>query len=252
MHPGNSIELRAVAVGYPRHKIPTLKEWVVRGITGNRPDEFFWALRDVTLEVKQGEAFGIIGRNGAGKSTLLRVAAGIIVPTEGEALVRGSIAPLIELGTGFDGELTGIENIFFNGALLGRSRAYMTRRLDAIVNFAGLGAFIDEPLRTYSTGMVARLAFSIATTVDADTVLLDEILSVGDASFQEQCNERIRDFHSSGATLVLVSHDLKSIRTWCSRVAWIEQGIVRLIGRAEEVIDAYERSVHPTSSAALM
>jgi ABC-2 type transport system ATP-binding protein len=248
MHPANSIELHAVAVGYPRHKIPTLKEWVVRGLTGKRPDEVFWALRDATLDVKRGEALGIIGRNGAGKSTLLRTAAGIIVPTEGEVLLRGSVAPLIELGTGFDGELSGIENIFFNGALLGRSRAYMTRRLDAIVDFAGLGAFIDAPLRTYSTGMVARLAFAIATTVDADVVLLDEILSVGDASFRERCDERIRHFHRSGATIVLVSHDLQSVRALCSRTAWIEQGILRLVGRTEDVIDAYERSLHPQTS----
>jgi len=248
MHPANSIELHAVGVGYPRHKIPTLKEWVVRGLTGRRPDEFFWALRDVTLDVKRGEALGIIGDNGAGKSTLLRCAAGIIVPTEGEVSIRGSVAPLIELGTGFDGELTGIENIFFNGALLGRSRAYMTRRLSAIVDFAGLGAFIDAPLRTYSTGMVARLAFAVATTVDADIILLDEILSVGDASFREKCDERIREFHRSGATLVLVSHDLQAIRAWCSRTAWIEHGRMRLAGRTDDVIDAYQRALHPVAA----
>ena len=170
------------------------------------------------------------------------------MPTEGEVSIRGSVAPLIELGTGFDGELTGIENIFFNGALLGRSRAYMTRRLSAIVDFAGLGAFIDSPLRTYSTGMVARLAFAVATTVDADIILLDEILSVGDASFRERCDERIREFHRSGATIVLVSHDLQSIRSLCSRAAWIERGVVRLLGNTDDVIDAYQRSLHPVAA----
>ena len=243
----DSIEFRSVSVGYATHKIPTLKEWVVRAVTGRKPDEFFWALKDVSLEVKGGETLGIIGRNGAGKSTLLRVAAGIISPTSGETLTYGSVAPLIELGTGFDGELSGIENIFFNGALLGRSRAYMTGRLAEIVDFAGLGASIDAPLRTYSTGMVARLAFSIATTIDADIVLLDEILSVGDASFREKCDDRIRQFRDSGATIVLVSHELKSVAELCSRVVWVSDGRIRAIGRATEVIDAYNRSIHPAA-----
>jgi len=245
MQADTSIEFVDVSVGYPTHKIPTLKEWVVRGMTGRRTDEYFWALRAVTFELNRGDALGIIGRNGAGKSTLLRVAAGIIQPTIGEVYARGSVAPLIELGTGFDGELSGVENIFFNGALLGRSRVYMTQRLPEIVDFAGLGALIDAPLRTYSTGMVARLAFAIATTIDADIVLLDEILSVGDASFRERCDERIRGFRAKGATIVLVSHDLESIRQLCSRVAWVDEGRIRCAGHAGEVIDAYTRSLHP-------
>lgn len=248
MQPGNAIEFREVSVGYPTHKIPTLKEWVVRGVTGRRPDEFSWALRDVSFEVKCGDTLGIIGRNGAGKSTLLRVAAGIIVPTSGEASTRGSVAPLIELGTGFDGELSGIENIFFNGALLGRSKQYMTRRLDEIVDFAGLGASIDAPLRTYSTGMVARLAFAIATTIDADIVLLDEILSVGDAAFRERCDERIRGFRDSGSTILLVSHDLEAVHNLCSRAVWVAEGTLRAAGRVDEVIGAYTASLHPASA----
>ena len=242
-----SIEFHDVSVGYPTHKIPTLKEWVVRHATGRKPNEYFWALRDVTLNVKRGEALGIIGRNGAGKSTLLRVAAGIIPPTKGEAITYGGVAPLIELGTGFDGELSGIENVFFNGALLGRSRAYMTRRLDEIVDFAGLGPSIDAPLRTYSTGMVARLAFAIATTIDADVVLLDEILAVGDASFRERCGERIKRFRDSGATIVLVSHDLEAVAELCDAAVWVADGRVCATGRAADVIDQYTRSLHPVA-----
>jgi ABC-type polysaccharide/polyol phosphate transport system ATPase subunit len=239
-----AIDFRGVSVGYPAHKIPTLKEWIVRGVTRSKPKEFFWALRDVSLQVRRGEALGIIGPNGAGKSTLLRVAAGIIPPTRGETLTYGSIAPLIELGTGFDGELSGIENIFFNGALLGRSRAYMNSRLPDIVDFAGLGDSIDAPLRTYSTGMTARLAFAIATTIDADIVLLDEILSVGDASFRERCADRIKYFRNSGATIVLVSHDLEAVGELCARVVWVGKGQIHAVGRADEVIDAYTQSLH--------
>ena len=245
MQAGNAIEFREVSVGYPAHKVPTLKEWVVRTATGRRPDEFFWALRGISFEVNRGDTLGIIGRNGAGKSTLLRVAAGIIAPTRGEASTRGSVAPLIELGTGFDGELSGIENIFFNGALLGRSRQYMTRRLDEIVDFAGLGQSIDSPLRTYSTGMIARLAFAIATTIDADIVLLDEILSVGDAAFREKCDERIRGFRDGGSTILLVSHDLEAVHSLCSRAIWIADGTLRAAGRTDEVIAAYNASLHP-------
>ncbi|MGZ7081464.1 MAG: ABC transporter ATP-binding protein, partial [Thermoanaerobaculia bacterium] len=179
----------------------------------------------------------------------LRVAGGIITPTRGEAITFGTVAPLIELGTGFDGELSGIENVFFNGALLGRSRVYMKRRLDEILDFAALGPSIDAPLRTYSTGMVARLAFAIATTIDADVVLLDEILAVGDASFREKCDEKIRRFRESGATIVLVSHDLVAVSDLCARTLWVAGGRVRAIGRTDEVIEAYNRSIHTATAA---
>jgi ABC-type polysaccharide/polyol phosphate transport system ATPase subunit len=236
----NRVELQNVSVRYPAQRIPTLKEWIVRS-RAKRPAAVD-ALSDITLAVEAGEAFGIIGGNGAGKSTLLRVIAGIIPPSRGEVVTRGALAPIIELGTGFDGELSGRENVFFNGSLLGRSRAFMKSCEDEIIDFAGLAAHIDSPLRTYSTGMVARLAFSIATTIHAEIVLLDEVLAVGDASFREKCSERIRGFHSNGATLVLVSHDLESVRELCSRAAWLENGVMRAIGPAEEVIAAYEGS----------
>lgn len=233
----NRVELRNVGVRYPAQRIPTLKEWIVRSRAA-RPAAVD-ALRDITLSVEAGEAFGIIGSNGAGKSTLLRVVGGIIPPDRGEVVTRGTLAPIIELGTGFDGELSGRENVFFNGSLLGRSRAFMKRCEDEILDFSGLAPHIDAPLRTYSTGMVARLAFAIATTIEAEIVLLDEVLAVGDAAFREKCAERIRGFHSGGATIVLVSHELQSVRDLCSRAAWLEKGELRAIGPAEEVIAAY-------------
>jgi ABC-type polysaccharide/polyol phosphate transport system ATPase subunit len=170
----------------------------------------------------------------------LRVIAGIIAPSRGEVVTRGALAPIIELGTGFDGELSGRENVFFNGSLLGRSRAFMRRCEEEIIDFSGLAPHIDAPLRTYSTGMIARLAFAIATTIDAEIVLLDEVLAVGDAEFREKCSERIRGFHSNGATIVFVSHDLESVRDLCSRAAWVDHGQLRALGPAGEVIAAYE------------
>jgi len=181
--------------------------------------------------------------NGAGKSTLLRVAAGIIVPSEGVAVRRGTVAPVMELGTGFEAELSGRENIFFNGALLGFSRPYMRARLDDIVAFSGIEPFIDAPLRTYSTGMVARLAFAVATAVEAETVLLDEILAVGDAAFRQQCVARIERFVRTGATVVVVSHDLEPLETLCSRALWVGEGRIVADGAAADVIARYRQSI---------
>ncbi|HEX7831817.1 MAG TPA: ABC transporter ATP-binding protein [Thermoanaerobaculia bacterium] len=244
----NRIEYRDVSVRYPTARIPTLKEWVVRAAAARPPAAD--ALRDVTFSIAAGEAFGIIGGNGAGKSTLLRVAAGIIPPTNGEAITRGRVAPIIELGTGFEGELSGRENVFFNGALLGRSKKFMKSVVDEIIDFSGIAASIDQPLRTYSTGMVARLAFAIATTIEADIVLLDEVLSVGDAEFRERSEERIRRFHERGATLLLVSHDLTAIERICTRAAWLEKGQLRMLGDATEVVQAYQGLKVPKPHAA--
>ena len=245
----SSVICHKVSVSYPSQKAPSLKEWALRR---NVDVKGFQALTDVSFTLEPGEAFGIIGGNGAGKSTLLRVIAGIIPPTRGEVITRGVLAPIIELGTGFDGELSGRENIYFNGSLLGRSRDFMRRCEEEIIDFSGIADFIDAPLRTYSTGMIARLAFAVATTVDAEIVLLDEVLAVGDASFREKCEERIRRFHETGATIVLVSHDLKSVRELCERAAWIDHGRVVTIGEANEVVDAYERGLHalPAPAAA--
>lgn len=235
-----AIELRGVSVDYRLHRIRSLKEFTVRKVKRRLDDSRVHALRDVTLSIAPGESVGIIGSNGAGKSTLLRVAAGIITPSAGVTVSRGTMAPLLELGTGFEVELSGRENIFFNGALLGRSHKQMQAHLDEIISFSGLERFIDAPLRTYSTGMTARLAFSIATAVDAETILLDEILAVGDASFRERCDERIQRFVNAGSTVMVVSHELAVIRRLCKRTIWMSQGSVLADGETNGIIDRYE------------
>jgi ABC-2 type transport system ATP-binding protein len=237
----NVLELEGVSVRYRERRIRSLKEAAIRRLTRDARPGFFHALRDVNLAVARGEAVGVVGPNGAGKSTLLRVAAGIITPSSGVAVSRGSVAPVLELGTGFEAELSGRENIFFNGALLGCSRAYMRRRVDDVIAFSGLEPFIDAPLRTYSTGMVARLAFAVATSVDAETVLLDEIFAVGDAAFRAQCYARIAQFVRGGATVVVVSHELEPLESLCTRVLRIEQGAIVADGAAADVIAHYRR-----------
>ena len=234
-----ALEIEGVTVTFPTARVPSLKEWVVRALRGRRRVDRFSAVRGVSLWVDRGECVGVIGSNGAGKSTLLRVAAGVIVPSEGYALVRGTVAPLIELGTGFDHELSGRENIYFNGALLGRSERAMREREAEIVAFSGLAEFIEIPLRAYSTGMIARLAFSIATAVDSDVVLLDEILSVGDSAFQQRCVERILGFRDRGCAMLLVSHDASAIAQLSDRVIWLDEGVKRMDGAPRDVIDAY-------------
>jgi ABC-2 type transport system ATP-binding protein len=239
----NVIELQGVSVRYREKKIPSLKEAVIRRMTSPREDGYFYSLHDVSLAIRAGESVGIIGANGAGKSTLLRVAAGIIKPSSGVAISRGTIAPVLELGTGFEFELSGRENILFNGALLGFSRGYMREREADIIAFSGLEPFIDSPLRTYSTGMTARLAFAVATAIQAETVLLDEVLSVGDATFQLQCQARLERFVSSGATIVIVSHSLPTIESMCTRGIWISEGRVMADGPVAEVAAQYQKAV---------
>ena len=242
MRSSPAIEFRNVTMRYrlPSRRIPTLKEWAIQRLTANLRYNDFLALQEVTFSADGGETLGIIGANGAGKSTLLRVAAGILAPSAGEAVVRGWVAPIIELGTGFDLELSGRENIFFNGALLGRSRAEMRRRFDEIVEFSALADFIDMPLRAYSTGMVARLAFAVATTVDADIYLLDEVLAVGDESFGARCAERIERFRRDGGTILLVSHSLPTVERLCREALWLHEGRVMARGPAAEVIGQYQ------------
>jgi ABC-type polysaccharide/polyol phosphate transport system ATPase subunit len=241
-----AIEFRDVSLRYrllAERGIVTLKEWVIRRLTTGMTYQELSALAGVSFEVESGRALGIIGHNGAGKSTLLRIAGGILAPSDGEAVVRGRIAPIIELGLGFEGELSGRENIFFNGALLGRSRNEMQERLDEIVDFSELGEFIEQPIRTYSTGMVARLAFAIATTVDAHILLLDEVLSVGDEHFRRKCQERIDSFRRAGVTILVVSHDLPAVEKLCDDVLWLEHGVARQSGPAAEVVPAYRTSM---------
>jgi ABC-type polysaccharide/polyol phosphate transport system ATPase subunit len=241
----NVIELEDVTVRYREKKIRSLKEALVRSVTSHPRAGFFYGLDEVSLSIRHGEAVGIVGGNGAGKSTLLRVAAGIIPPSAGVAISRGTMAPVMELGTGFEAELSGRENIFFNGALLGFSRAYMRSRADDIIAFSGIETFIDAPLRTYSTGMVARLAFAVATAIDAETILLDELLAVGDATFRGQCNARIERFVRDGATVVVVSHDLEPLAGLCSRAVWVSGGRIQADGNAADVIGSYRASIAP-------
>ena len=238
------IELRDVSVRYfvPHERIPTLKEFAVRWLRGRVEWRRFEALSRVSLAVHRGDAIGIVGRNGAGKTTLLKVVARVLRPQEGSVVTRGRVVPLLELGAGFDPELSGRENIFLYGAMLGHPRKYMDQRFDHIVDFAELREFIDAPLRTYSTGMVARLGFAIATDVEPDILLVDEVLSVGDIGFQRKCAERMAAFRREGVTFVVVSHSLETLRQLCGRILWVEHGRVVRDGPAAEVAAAFEQA----------
>jgi len=240
------IEFRGVSHEFRVHaegRIASFKEWLIRRIMMRKDGhQRVVALHNVSFEVRQGQALGVIGHNGAGKSTLLRIAAGILQPSLGMAVVRGNIAPVIELGVGFEQELTGRENIFFNGAVMGRSYREMAERVDSIVDFAELGEFIDQPIRTFSTGMVARLAFAIATAVDAQILLLDEVLAVGDERFRRKCQDRMADFRKRGVTMLFVSHDLGAVEDLCNKAIWLERGVIRDVGAAGPVVDGYRRA----------
>ena len=243
------IELHDVGVRYriPRERIPTFKEFAIKWLRGSVVYDELDALAGVSLRVGRGESVGIIGRNGAGKTTLMKVIARVLRPTAGTVRVGGKVAPLLELGAGFDPELSGRENVFLNGALLGRSRREMQRRFDAIVDFSELGHFIDAPIRTYSTGMVARLGFAIATDVEPDILLVDEVLSVGDIEFQRKCAERIETILRRGTTLVLVSHSPESVLHLCTHAVWLAEGRVVADGPAREVVDGFV--ARPTAHA---
>lgn len=197
------------------------------------------ALNNVSFEVRRGEVFGIIGRNGAGKSTTLGLIAGVLRPTVGEVRLHGRISPLLELGAGFNSELSGRENIFLNGVLMGLARAEISKKAEEIIEFSELGAFIDEPIRVYSSGMLARLGFSVVSTLDPEILLIDEILAVGDLAFQKKCTDRMMGFKKRGVTMVFVSHSLKSAVELCDRMMWIENHTVKMIGNPREVADGY-------------
>ncbi|UOX66981.1 ABC transporter ATP-binding protein [Anaerotruncus colihominis] len=221
-------------------RIQSMKEYVVKFLKREIKYKEFWALKDVSFDVRKGEVLGIIGHNGAGKSTLLKVISGILKPTEGTLQVNGTIVPMLELGSGFDFELSGRENIFLNGAILGYSEKFLQDKYDEIVAFSELGEFIEAPLRSYSSGMVMRLAFSIATVVNPDILIVDEILAVGDAAFQEKSKKRMLELMGGGTTVLFVSHSLEQIREMCDRVLWLDHGRMRLCGDAQSVCDAYQ------------
>lgn len=237
-----AIELKGISVKYrvPTENIGTLKEHVIRLVRGQRvKNRELLALNDLDLEIRQGQSFGIIGSNGAGKSTLLKVISRIIRPTNGRVIVRGKVAPLIELGAGFQPELTGRENVYLNGSILGFSKTEMDERFENIVNFAELWDFIDAPLRTYSSGMIMRLGFSVATNVDPDVLIIDEILAVGDPTFQEKCIDRMYSFRNQNTTILFVSHDLGSVSKLCNECIWLESGIIQSSGNVEKVVNGF-------------
>jgi len=236
------ISVRDVSVRYRliKERPKTLQEYFVRRLKNRKIGyEDFWALRDINIEIQKGETLGIIGHNGAGKSTLLKVVAGILKPAEGSVMVNGSIAPLIELGTGFDMELTGRENIYLNASILGLSRKEINGRFKRIVEFSELGEFIHSPLKNYSSGMVSRLGFSIATEVDPDILIIDEILAVGDERFKKKCNERIMSFKERGTTILFVSHNMAEVERLCDRVLWLDHGHSKMYGLPEVVVKGY-------------
>jgi len=218
----------------------TLKEAIIRSLRGSRPRvERFRALDDVSFRVVPGETVGIVGRNGSGKTTLLRLLAGVLAPSAGRIEVRGRVTTLIELGAGFNPDLSGEENVYLGGALFGLSRREMQRRFPGIVAFAELERFIQVPVKNYSAGMNARLGFSLATDIDPDVLIVDEVLAVGDEAFQRKCFERMRAFREAGRTIVLVSHDLRTVETFCDRAILLESGRIRREGPAGDVVAAY-------------
>jgi len=249
------IRIRDAGVCYRlfREKVTTLKEAVVQRFRHLRSSETFWALRHVNIEIQPGESIALVGHNGSGKSTLLKTIAGVLQPSEGEVVTQGRISPMIELGAGFDSELTGRDNVYLNGALLGYSRKQMEAKFDRIVAFSELGDFIDMPIKNYSSGMYARLGFAIAQDVEPEILIIDEVLAVGDERFQEKCKKRIFDFRSSGITFCYVSHSLEGAKELCPRAAVLHHGRLQFDGAIEQAWARYrelERGPHAGPSVA--
>jgi ABC-type polysaccharide/polyol phosphate transport system ATPase subunit len=237
-----AVQLENVSVRYwvPHERIDTFKEYVIRVLQRRVDHSELWALTDIDLQVRRGEAFGIIGPNGAGKSTLLKLIAGVLRPTLGRVWVRGQVAPLLDIGGGFHPELTGRENVYLNATLLGHARRDISARFEQIVDFAELWDFIDAPLRTYSTGMAARLGFAVAVAWEPDVLLVDEVLAVGDQSFQQKCLSRMDEFRQQMKTIVFVSHSLLAVQTLCDRACLLSHGRVVELGDVGGVLTAYE------------
>jgi homopolymeric O-antigen transport system ATP-binding protein len=239
------IEFRAVSKSFARHAgRMLLRDRLTHWLKGQHRERFH-ALKNISFVVEEGEGLAVVGANGAGKSTLLGLVAGLAQPDEGTVKVTGRIAALLELGSGFHPDLTGGENVSVNAALLGLGRRRTAEIFDEIVEFSGIGEFIDEPLRTYSSGMVMRLAFSVAINMDPEILLVDEVLAVGDASFQEKCFERLRHFREAGKTLLCVSHSAAMVRKMCDRAIWLDHGELMMTGRTGDVIEAYEGHKSP-------
>lgn len=223
-------------------KFDSFKEYVIKNLKKQVSFEEFWALKGVSFEVAQGDALGLIGLNGSGKSTMLKTIAGVLKPTEGTVQVNGNVAPLIELGAGFDMDLTAKENVFLNGALLGHSRKTMEKFYDDIVKFSELKDFMDVPVKNFSSGMVSRLGFAIATIGTPDILIVDEVLAVGDFRFQEKCEQRIQNMVDAGTTILFVSHSIRQVEKICNKIAWLEKGTLKRFGEAKEICSEYEKS----------
>lgn len=229
----------SIMLNLGKEKIDNLKEYFVKLIQGKLLFDEFWALKNVSFSINKGDSLGVLGLNGAGKSTLLKIIAGVMKPTIGTVKVKGVIAPLIELGAGFDMELSARENVFLNGSILGNSRKFMQDHFNEIIDFAELWEFVDVPMKNYSSGMVARLGFSIATLVEPDILIADEILSVGDYKFREKCEERMNNIMKKGTSIILVSHDINQIKSICNKAIWLEKGGVHMFGDSSDVSEKY-------------
>lgn len=238
----NAVEVNNVSMRFnlARERVDNIKEWFVRRLRGkqNVVDEF-WALKDVSFNIPKGDSFALVGCNGSGKSTMLKIISGILTPTTGSVTINGSIAPLIELGAGFDMELTGRENVFLNGAVLGHSKKMMLEKYDEIIDFSELKQFEDVPVKNYSSGMLARLGFSVATMVKPDILIVDEILAVGDFAFQQKCQKRMEEMMSGGTTVVLVSHSEADVKRICKHAAWINKGKLMYVGDSQRALNQY-------------
>jgi ABC-type polysaccharide/polyol phosphate transport system ATPase subunit len=239
-----AVEVDGVSKRYRLYKErnQSLKAALMRG--GRAKYDEYWALRDVSFEIPEGSTFALIGENGSGKSTLLKCIARILSPEKGDIRTNGSVAALLELGSGFHPELSGRENVFLNGSILGMTKRELERKFDEIVDFAGIEPFIDQPVKNYSSGMYMRLGFSVAINVDPDILLVDEVLAVGDAAFQDKCMEKFVQFREDGKTVVIVSHAMGSMRTLCDRAAWLDHGSLVEIGRADSIVDRYVDKGH--------
>lgn len=242
----NAVVIKDVSMRFnlAKERVDNIKEWVVRKLKGKGVSfDEFWALKDISLTIPKGDSFALIGSNGSGKSTLLKIISGVLTPTRGTVTLNGSLAPLIELGAGFDMDLSGRENVFLNGAILGHSKKMMEEKYDEIMDFSELKDFEDVPVKNYSSGMMARLGFSIATLVKPDILIVDEILSVGDHSFQEKCSKRMEEMMSGGTTVILVSHDESMVKKICRHAAWINKGHLMFVGDSEVAVEHYLSSI---------
>lgn len=239
----NMIEVENITMRFRmvNDKINSLKEYIVRFLQGKLKYNEFTVLDEISFNVKEGEVVGIVGRNGAGKSTLLKIVAGVLGPTTGKVTAHGNIVPMLELGAGFDPELSGKENIFLNGAILGYSEEFLKEKYEEIVAFSELGEFIYMPIRNYSSGMMMRLAFSIATVVNPEILIVDEILAVGDEGFQNKSKAKMLELMGGGTTVLFVSHSIEQVRQMCNRVVWLENHKIKMIGDTNTVCDAYAK-----------